>query len=500
MFKREYAVLIMFVAVVLALPAMAFSAEKTDKDAILQELVASMDKNPDMLRNAVFQTGDEYMRQNKTDETIALYEKALKALPDNEDLMTRLANMYSQKQAYKSSADIYKRLTELKPENAFYFNMLSDAYRNAGDNEKAAGVWKDILAKRPDDAGILSQAANFYSSINDMDNAILLTEKLTKLEPSNAEYQRMLAEYYSRTDKIDKAEAAYNKIIETAKELWQKESANMGLLDIYQKQNKMDDAAKSYEAALQKNPNDISKYKILAELYMRKGDNAKVLDIYERAVKADPNDSDVANRLVDAYESNGKLDQAIAQVQKLMQANPNDTFLMDRLSNIYERAGKKEDAKKAWEALMAKGTNDVGLYGRYADALNRMGDTNGAIAQLKKAQQLDLNNMYYTLRMTEVLAANNQQDEAKAILTKLMNEAKDNYIKEDAKRRLEQIDELKNMPSATSGAEGAPMPMMQPPPVSEGAYTPITPPVQQTTVSGSLPVPPKQNTIKKKRR
>ncbi|HAZ10655.1 MAG: hypothetical protein A2047_04175 [Omnitrophica bacterium GWA2_41_15] len=485
MFKRKYAVLVILAAMVLALPAMAFSVEKADKDALLQELRASMDKNPDVLRNAVFQTGDEYMRQNKVDEAIALYEKALKALPDNEDLMTRLANMYSQKQDYKSSADIYKKLTELKPENAFYFNMLSDAYRNGGDKEKAAGVWKDILAKKPDDAGILSQAANFYSSINDMDNAILLAEKLAKLEPSNAGYLQALAMYYSSADKIDKAEAVYNKIIETAKDPWQKESAGRELLNIYQKQNKLDDAAKSYEAALQKNPNDIAQYKILAELYMRKGDNAKVLDVYERAVKADPNDREIANRLVDAYESNGKLDQAVAQIQKLIQANPSETFLTDRLSSIYERADKKEDAKKVWEALLAKGTNDAGLYGRYADALNRMGDSSGAIVQLKKAQQLDSNSMFYTLRMTEILAANNQQDEAKAILTKLINEAKDSWVKEDAKRRLEQIDTLKNMPSAPWGG---------------AVSTPMTQPVQQTAVPVSLPVPPKQDTIKKKGR
>jgi len=332
-----------------------------------------------------------------------------------------------------------------------------------------------------------------------MDNAILLTEKLAKLEPSNAEYQRMLAGYYSSADKIDKAEAAYNKIIETAKEPWQKETAGRGLLDIYQKQNKLDDAAKSYEAALQKNPSDVVQYKMLAELYMRKGDNAKVLDIYERAVKADPNDKEVANRLVDAYESNNKLDQAVAQIQKLIQANPSDTSLTDRLSSIYERTGKKEDAKKVWEALLAKGANDAGLYGRYADALNRMGDTSGAITQLKKAQQLDPANTFYTLRISEILTANNQQDEAKAILAKLMNETKDNYIKEDAKRRLEQIDELKNFPSAPWGGAVS-TPMTQQPPVSGAVSTPMTQPVQQKAVPVSLPVPPKQDNVKKKTR
>nr|MBU1327738.1 hypothetical protein [Candidatus Omnitrophota bacterium] len=128
-----------------------------------------------------------------------------------------------------------------------------------------------------------------------------------------------------------------------------------------------------------------------------------------------------------------------------------DVLLKEKLAGEYEKAGKIEDAKKTWEASLAKVTNDPGLYDRYAEFLNRTGDSNGAIAQLKKAQQFDLTNMFYTFRMAEILAANNQQDEAKAILTKLINEAKDSWVKEDAKRRLEQIDASKNMSPASEG-------------------------------------------------
>src|SRR3989338_8279107 len=93
MFKRVYAVLVIFAAIVLALPAVVFSIEKADKDAILQELSGFVDKNPDILRNVIFQMADDYSRQNKVDEAIALYERGLKAIPDNEDLMNRLANI-----------------------------------------------------------------------------------------------------------------------------------------------------------------------------------------------------------------------------------------------------------------------------------------------------------------------------------------------------------------------------------------------------------------------
>jgi len=152
---------------------------------------------------------------------------------------------------------------------------------------------------------------------------------------------------------------------------------------------------------------------------------------------------------------------------------------MESLASKYERAGQKEDAKKAWETLVAKSTNDTAVYGRYADALVRMGDTSGAIVQLKKAQQFDPNNsIFYTFRITEILAADNKQDEAKAILNKLMNETKDNWVKENAKARLEQIDMLKNAPPPAPEGGTASVPMTQQP-------------AQQTTVPVSAPQQPK---------
>jgi tetratricopeptide (TPR) repeat protein len=129
---------------------------------------------------------------------------------------------------------------------------------------------------------------------------------------------------------------------------------------------------------------------------------------------------------------------AAAHAQEFIQVNSNSGATED-LANAYEIDGKKDDAKNVWETLLAKNANDTGLYVRYSEALNRMGDVNGAIAQLKKAQQLDPSIPFYTFRMADILAANNKQNEAKAILTKLINEAKDSWVKENAKTRLEQI-------------------------------------------------------------
>ena len=123
MLRQKYVALAAFVACVLILPLAVLAAEKADKDAILAELSAFIDKNPDILRSVIFSMGDEYQRENKIDEARALYEKALKMLPDNEDFLNRLGSLYNQKTDYVKAVEVYKKMTELRPENVWYFNM-----------------------------------------------------------------------------------------------------------------------------------------------------------------------------------------------------------------------------------------------------------------------------------------------------------------------------------------------------------------------------------------
>jgi len=432
-------VILIALAIVFSVAGLAVADQKQDKEAILTEFSAFADKDPSILSQAVFSMADMYMRDNKLDSAIALYEKAVAVLPKNEDLLSRLGSLYNQKMDYDKVAEIYQKLTELRPDNTWYFQMLSSALNSAGKKDKAVEVWNNLIAKKPNDANILNQASNFFVGINDMDNAIPLAEKAVNADSANTGYMQNLAGLYARAEKFDKAEATYKKILETAKDQWMKDWANGELLNIYQKQNKLDDVMAKYEAELAKNPNDINQYKRLGEVYSRKGDNKKLIETFEKAAKIAPDDRNVKNRLVDLYEGNNQLAEAVTLLSDIIKSAPNETYLVERSANIYSRLDKKDEAKKAWESLIAKSPNDAGVYSRYAEALYGWKDLNGAIAQLKKAQSLEPNSLNYTLRSASMLQDSGKTEEAKVLLGKISVESKEEWIKNEAKRRLEDI-------------------------------------------------------------
>jgi len=438
MFRQKWVVLVVLVAVIL-IASSVFAADKASKDAILTELSASIDKNPDILRSVVYSVGDEYTRENKIDEAVALYEKALKILPDNEDFLNRLGNLYNQKAEYAKAGEVYKKMIELNPANTWYFNMLSDAYKNAGDKDKAAKVWEDLLQKTKN-ADVFVQAANFYSSENNMDKAIETIKKAIGLAPDNVGYLQNLESFYVRAEKLAEAEDVCKKVLDGNKEQWARNWANSELINIYQRQNKLEDLAVKFEKDLTAAPKEPDQYKKLADLYQRGDQRDKAIEVYKKAATAGVSDREMDNRLLDLYEWSEKFDEAIAQIDKIISAAPEENYHYERRANLLVRAGKQDEAKKTWKELLVKTPNDAGAFSRYGDRLNEWGDADGAIEQYKKAQSLDPKNTWYSLRVADILIMNNRFKEAKVELKAVIAKATDDWTRQEAERRVSDID------------------------------------------------------------
>ena len=112
--------ILVILAVMMMAPAAASADQKQDRHAIIDELSAFSDTNPNALTQVVYSLADNYIKDNKIDKAIALYEKAANVITGNEDILNRLGNLYSQKQDHAKAADIYQKLAGLKPDNTGY--------------------------------------------------------------------------------------------------------------------------------------------------------------------------------------------------------------------------------------------------------------------------------------------------------------------------------------------------------------------------------------------
>lgn len=439
MFRQKYAVLVVLMAMIVTLPIFVYAANNADKDAILKEIGSFIDKNPDILRSVIYSIGDAYQMENKTDEAIAIYEKALNIFPDNEDFLSRLGELYNQKQDFTKVVEIFKKLAEKRPDNVWYFQRIADAYRNADDKENALKVWEDLM-KTSDNPEVFMQAANYYSNENDMEKAIAAVKKAAGLMPDNMGYLQNLESFYMRAEKFDEAEAICNKVLASAEDRWMKEWANSELINIYQRQEKMDVLTIRFEKDLAAAPKELSHYRKLVDLYQRSDERDKAIEVYEKAVARGVADRDINNRLLDLYEWTEKFDKAEAQIKKIMLESPDDNYLYERLANLLGRSGKKDEARDVWGEFLAKVPNDAGLVSRFGDRLNEWGDTDGAIEQYRKAQAMDANNLWYTMRIVDLLIGQEKLKEAKKELNLVITKTSDDWMKQEAQRKITDID------------------------------------------------------------
>ncbi|MCX5713695.1 MAG: tetratricopeptide repeat protein, partial [Candidatus Omnitrophica bacterium] len=135
-------------ALSMLVPFLALADQAQDKKAILDTFSSLADKNPAVLSGAVFAIGDAYMRDNKQDEAIAIYEKAQSILGENEDFLSRLGNLYNMKMQYDKAAKIYEKLLASRPDNSWYAQMLATSLNATGKKDDAAGIWKKMINEK----------------------------------------------------------------------------------------------------------------------------------------------------------------------------------------------------------------------------------------------------------------------------------------------------------------------------------------------------------------
>ena len=142
-------------------------------------------------------------------------------------------------------------------------------------------------------------------------------------------------------------------------------------------------AIKDYVKIVEMDPVDIRSRQKLAELYVRTNQNTDAYEQYESVAKF--------------FSSNGFYLKAIAIYKQMQRLDPSQIALFNRLAELNEKQGLMGNA-------MAEYRNLVDYYGR-----------NGMVADeiktLEKMRDLDLNNLNVRVKLAEVYANNEREDD-----------------------------------------------------------------------------------------
>lgn len=257
------------------------------------------------------------------------------------------------------------------PEARFIYGLTLTA---AGRPIEAAREYEEVAALKPGQAGPLAALAAAYAVAEDA-RTVATYEKLIALDPSRPGPREELAEFLWATEKTAEGNAAIEAAIasspsdarlalaygralagqerfeeaarqlEKARSLGASDPGTLALLaSVCERAGRVDDAAATYEAALQASPDDAALCHDLGRLYLASGRPADALRELERAVRAN---GAVAVYQLDygrALEASGDLPGAEKAYRRAVELSPNLPGAHFALGRLLQREGKKEEA------------------------------------------------------------------------------------------------------------------------------------------------------------
>ena len=203
---------------------------------------------------------------------------------------------------------------------------------------------------------------------------------ITDQDKRKAEYIYMQAQVYKAQDSI----ASYYDLVKYAYEL---DSTNTAIAFYY-----------GYLMVLKDNSTDLEKN--------------RGLELMKRHVDAHPEDYYETSYFSDACMSLRHNDMGLQAIERLAEINPNKTEVQMRLAAAYVRNEKFAEALKVYEKIEDFEGKSVEITAYKAALCSQLGDTIGAITEMRNLYNTAPANVNFNLIMSELFKQYNMQDSA----------------------------------------------------------------------------------------
>lgn len=227
--------------------------------------------------------------------------------------------------------------------------MLAKIYMAKGDSAKALKESEGVIALDKNNLQAHLIRSSALLGMNDKDKARAELDLITKAYPQNAEarYQVGLLAYQDKDFK--KAEQIFGEMY--------KENPNdtrglAGVTESLAAENKMGEAIKETQAAVQREPQRQDLKMVLAKYYVRAERYDEAIALYQGLLEHDPRSPNLLFQMAETQRRKGDLNSAVDTFRRCSQAAPADTTCLMQLGMIFEGTGKRDQAKPIWEQIL----------------------------------------------------------------------------------------------------------------------------------------------------
>jgi tetratricopeptide (TPR) repeat protein len=333
--------------------------------------------------------------------------------------------------------------------DAYYHFAMGRLYAEMGQADgskteitKAIQNYEEALKLDPGATMIFEELSDLYIATGRLQDAISQAEEQLKENPDNLGARRMLAHVYMRAlsngqngvneEALHKALDQYQKIVQKDPkdvESW----VMIGRLNTYL--HNTPEAEKSFNQALQIEPDSEDALVGLGDLYGQLGDSKKAVEKLKAAVDKHPSARTLAS-LATAYEDLDDYKDAADALQKALEAGSEDERIPPQLASDLLKSGQVDEALKLYQEMAAQSPKDPDIQLHLCQIYLAKHDPVKARAAINKAKAAAGNNPRVRYAEIAVLEEEGKNDQAIALVKSMLDEtAKKTYSEEEAQSR-----------------------------------------------------------------
>jgi Flp pilus assembly protein TadD len=327
------------------------------------------------------------MKTGELNDAVEVLNKLRRFAPKDLKILVALATAYSKLEQWGNLSEVAHLIDTDYPKNPLGPYYLGLSLQAKGETEKSIEAFKQALKLQPGAIEVLVALAKSHFSLNQPDKATQLVEQVVNKNPEHFRAINLLGEIYLSQKRLSEAEASFRKAI-AVQDKWEVPYRNLAKVALIQ--GKQQEALSVLKEGFEKSQKQVLGVE-LANAQDKLGLVDEAMKTYQEILDKNPGNMLAANNLVMIMlrgdPDSAQLDEALRLVDGF--ATSENPIILDTLGWLHIKRGEDDDAltvlRKA--ARLSKGLPEIDYH--LAVAYDAKGDRKAAISHLEKALSND---------------------------------------------------------------------------------------------------------------
>jgi arylsulfatase A-like enzyme/Tfp pilus assembly protein PilF len=283
--------------------------------------------------------------ENQVAAAVSMLQGVLKEDPKVIDGWFMLGNVYARQNRQEEAIGFFKRALALKPDDEEAVINMAHAYRKLGRDEDALVGFRRFLELDPKNAQVHYEIAQILLDRGKNAEATVSLHQALAVQPTMAAAQNALGVVALNEGDLDRAEREIRHALEMKPDV---RLAHFNLALVAEKRGDDRTAAAEYQRELEQHPNSYKAAFNLGRLYEQRGDSVAQEAAYRKAIEANADFAEgyfyLAKLLLDRGQ---RFDEAVTLARKGLEIAPRSEYAPLGhyvLADLYSRLGRPSDA------------------------------------------------------------------------------------------------------------------------------------------------------------